>query len=158
MPFLFGHQECALLHLEGLGYLSKCWQSHFHLGRKVIQSSSRSFTMNWTPASSLMILSMCRSGWLRWVIPHPTIFLTCFMYSFMKQVRGSTSPRQPASGRTICGSFCLGIWVSCILHGLIHRDVAEGILATTLDGHWNHFALTVDAPPGDHFGRRDMME
>ena len=128
---LFGHQECALLHLDGLGYLSKCWQSHFHLDRKVVQSSSRSFTMNWTPAS--MILSMCRSWWLRWVIPRHTIFRTCFMYSCSTQKWGSTSPDSPLQAEYLCGSCCLGIWVYCILHGLIHGDAAEGILATTLD-------------------------
>ena len=96
----FANQECALLHLEGLGYMSKCWQCHFHLGRKVVQSSSRSFTMNWTPASSLMILTMCRSGWLRWVIPRTTIVLTCFMYSCSTQKICSTFPQQPASGRS----------------------------------------------------------
>ena len=37
---------CYILHMEGPGYLSKCRQSHFHLDRKVVQSSSRSFTLN----------------------------------------------------------------------------------------------------------------
>ena len=46
------------------------------------------------------MLSMCRSGWLRWVIPRPTIVLTCFMYSCSTQKWFSNSPQQPASGRS----------------------------------------------------------
>ena len=150
-----GHQECALLHLEGPGHLSKCRQSHFRLGRKVVQSSSRRFTLNWTSASSLIILSVCRSGWLRWVIPRPTIFLTCFMYSCSTQ-RSEIVPlhSRALQAEALCGSCYLGLlyppWFDP--RGCGRTDSGYQT------GHWNHFALTVDAPPGDdHFGRRDIM-
>ena len=130
----FGHQECALLHLEGLGYLSKCWQSHFHLDRKVVQSSSRSFTMNWTQASSLMILLVCAGlgGW-GGSFRVPQFFWPASCTAIVLRSEVVPLHSSPLQTEALCGSCCLGIWVYCILHGLIHGDAAEEIPATTLD-------------------------
>ena len=109
----------------------------------------------WTSASSLIILRVCRYGWLRWVIPRPTIFLTCFMYSCITQ-RSEIVPlhSSPLQAEALCGSCYLGLlfppWFDP--RGCGRTDSGYQT------GHRNHFALTVDAPPGDdHLGRRDIM-
>ena len=45
-----------------------------------------------------IILGMCRSGWMRSVIPRPTMFLTFCTYTLSTQKCVSTSPQQTVSG------------------------------------------------------------
>ena len=92
---------------------------------------------------------MCTSGWLRWVIPRPAIVLTCFMCSCSTQKIGSTFPQQPASGRSSLWLLLSG-YLGLLYPPWFNPQGCGRRVSGYHTGHWNHFALTVDAPPGDH--------
>ena len=112
-----------------------------------VQSLSRSLTMDWTSASSLM---MCRYGGIHSASHH---------FSELPQVQccGEVTPLHstPFQAKARCVSCCLCISVDCFLDDLIHWDAVEWILATswTLKQHYTNCWCT----SGWSMGRRDIV-